>query len=147
MPNDHLGVLTTSAELEEIITFELNVKRAEVLNVELEETPKQFEVQPTYNLTTLTKSDGSGFLIRLALEATLPTGHLRCEVGSLYKLNSRLGFELTSLDLIEYANEVAVMTLLPFLRQHVADLSQRALGFPLIMPIMSRGSLIFNLNQ
>lgn len=131
----------------EIVAFELSVKRIELLSSEPIEIPKQFQVQPNYNLTTLTRPDGTGFLIRLAVEVSVPTGQLRCEVGAAYKLARKLDFEITPNALIEYSNEVAVMTLLPFLRQHVADLSQRAFGFPLIMPILHRGALNFKLEE
>lgn len=142
--NSNLETLVSVSELTEVIAFELSVKRIELISSEPIEIPKQFQVQPNYHLTTLTRPDGTGFLIRLAVEVSIPVGQLRCEVGAAYKLNTNLDFELTPKVLIEYSNEVAVMTLLPFLRQHVADLSQRALGFPLLMPIMARGALRFN---
>jgi hypothetical protein len=144
--SENLKLLVASAELAEVVAFELSAKRAELLSNDPVEVPQQIEVQPSYNLTTMVKSDGMGFLIRLAVEVSLPTGQIRCEVGAAYTLKEKLGFDLSPNDLIEYSNEVAVMTLLPFVRQHIADLSQRALGFPLIMPIMQRGALNFSLN-
>jgi hypothetical protein len=146
MPTKTLETLVTAAELVEIVAFELSVKRAELISNEPIIVPEQVQVQPSYNLTTLTKPDASGFLIRLAVEVHLPTGEIRCEVGAAYNLKTQLDFELSAPVLIEYANEVAVMTLLPYVRQHIADLSQRALGFPLLMPVMPRGTLQFNQN-
>lgn len=142
----HLEALVSSAELVQIVAFELSVRRAELFSNGPIDIPDQVQVQPNYNLTTLLESDGSGFMIRLAVEVALQVGEMRCEVGAAYKLNTPLDFDLSPQDLIEYSNEVAVMTLFPFLRQHIADLSQRAFGFPLFMPIMARGTLNFSLN-
>lgn len=147
MHSKNLEALVGAAELVEVIAFELSVKRSEIEPPSSAENPTQIQVQPTYNLATMSKQDNSGFLIKLAVEVNLPVGVLRCEVGAAYVLKADLGFPLDADLLIEYSNEVAVMTLLPFVRQHIADLSQRALGFPLLMPIMARGTLHFSLNE
>ncbi len=147
MPSKNLETLVGAAELVEVIAFELSVKRSEIESPASAENPTQIQVQPTYNLATMSKQDNSGFLIKLAVEVNLPVGILRCEVGAAYVIKTKLGFALDADLLIEYSNEVAVMTLLPFVRQHIADLSQRALGFPLLMPIMARGTLHFSLNE
>ena len=143
MPSKNLEALVKVAELTEIITFELSVKRVEIPKTEPKNPPKQVPVRPNYSLTTATLPDGSGFLIRLAVTIELPIGQISCDLGAAYKLKSGLDFTLDSSTLIEYSNEVAVMTLLPFVRQSVADLSQRSWGFPLLMPVMPRGALQF----
>lgn len=143
MPSKNLEALVLVAELTEIVTFELSVKRIEVLKTEPSNPSEQVPVRPNYNLTTATLPHDSGFLIRLAVTIDLPIGQISCDVGATYKLKSELDFALDALILIEYSNEVAVMTLLPFVRQYMADLSQRSWGFPLLMPVMPRGALQF----
>lgn len=142
MLSETLELFIKNVELVEIVAFELSAKRRDT--VENPQVPSQVQVQPNYNLQTASKLDGSGFLIRLAVDLELPTGIIRCEVGAAYKIKELSNLTLSEEILIAFSNEVAVMTLIPYLRQHIADMSQRVLGFPLLMPIMVRGALVFN---
>ncbi len=45
--------------------------------------------------------------------------------------------------LLDFANNVGVMALIPYLRQAIADLSQRVIGEVVLMPIIPRGDLNF----
>ena len=147
MHSENLNALVKSAQLVEIITFELNAKRSKGTSSLSEGVPLQIEVQPQYNLEIGAKPDNLGFIVKLSLQLELPHGTIRCEVGATYSLKNPIDFPLDTSALIEYSNEVAVMTLLPFMRQHIADLSQRVLGFPLLMPILLRGVVHFDLEQ
>lgn len=42
-----------------------------------------------------------------------------------------------------FANKVAIMTMVPYVRQAVADLSARVLGDPVLMPMHRQGDLTF----
>lgn len=142
MPSENLAKLVKGATLAEIAVLELRAKKAE--SADGEKIPKQVKVKPNYTLETAVKEDNLGFLIAITTDIDLPSGSIYCQIGATYKVKGEEGLSLQSEDLLEYANEVGVMTLLPFIRQNVADLSQRVLGFPLLMPIMPRGALYFS---
>lgn len=44
---------------------------------------------------------------------------------------------------LEYANHVGFMTAAPYIRQAIADLGQRVLNQPLVMPIIRCGDIWF----
>ncbi|MEV8268611.1 hypothetical protein [Microbacterium sp. NPDC076911] len=46
-----------------------------------------------------------------------------------------------------FANEVAVMTLLPYARQAVSDMSTRVFGKPIFMLTIDRGEVGFDLDE
>lgn len=46
---------------------------------------------------------------------------------------------------LDYSNDVAVVALLPYLRQAIADLTQRVFGSPLLMPALQRGAVTFSM--
>jgi len=145
MSTEVLAQLASRAKLLEIVVFELRAKKNH--GVAEEKVPELVQVRPAYNLETASKDDNSGFLITLSIKLDLPAGSIYCEIGAAYDFKEPIDFALSADALVEYSNEVAVMTLLPFLRQNIADISQRVLGFPLLMPIMPRGSLSFTLNE
>lgn len=47
----------------------------------------------------------------------------------------------------EFVNNVAIMHILPYARQSIADLTQRVFSAPLLMPIMQRGELQFQVGM
>ncbi|ACZ31928.1 hypothetical protein Xcel_2921 [Xylanimonas cellulosilytica DSM 15894] len=51
--------------------------------------------------------------------------------------------ELTESLLFEFVNDVGIMVLIPYLRQAIADVTQRVFGSPLVMPVMQRGAIRF----
>lgn len=48
---------------------------------------------------------------------------------------------------IDFANDVAILAILPFTRQAIADITARVFGAALLMPIIQRGQLVFGLSD
>lgn len=143
--SDALRALVVQSELIEVLLFELSAKRIE--DFEGSKVSERIEVTPIYNLITASTDDQMGFQLRITTKLTLDVGEISCDIASRYKLKEKIQEELDNELLVEYANEVALMTLIPFIRQHIADISQRVLGFPLLMPVMQRGQIKFAPNK
>lgn len=132
--------LVESTSLLAINVFQLAASR------HLDVAPAEdFEVDPRYTITTDFRDDGSGFRVRLVTEIDTPLGPIMCGVLAEYEHQSvRLGPE-SSEAFSEYVNGVALMHIIPFVRQSIADLTLRVFGSPLLMPILQRGQMQFNL--
>ncbi|MFK5257429.1 hypothetical protein [Propionibacterium freudenreichii] len=46
--------------------------------------------------------------------------------------------------LVEFANEVAIPMLVPYLREEITSLSSKVFGTGLLLPILTRGMLVFD---
>ena len=139
--DDLLSLLLKTVELKEFVTFELFAKRNE--GFEGTFSNETVEIKPTYTLKTGVLKDASGIIIRLSVEFELPIGKVLCDIGVTFSSNSPVEIAPSDLILIEFANEIAVMMLIPFVRQSIVDLSQKTFGIPLLMPLIRKGSLQF----
>lgn len=131
------------AELTEITFEEISGKRTSRRGAGGDD---QIEVEPEYSLNVESREESPGFRIRLGIFVPLEIGEVRVTTVAYYDAEGFDG-ELTLPLLIEYANEVAVMSMLPYLRHAIADLTQRIFGPPLVMPIVRRGELSFSVDD
>lgn len=83
------------------------------------------------------------FRLQLRCEIELPTGVAVIEPVATYRLPTDDADLLTPNVITEYANEVGVMALIPYLRHALADITLRVLEEPLLMPVLPRGALHF----
>lgn len=132
--------LNAIAELVNVEFEELHARRTGRRDPD-EDTP--INVAPEYTLNVETRDDGPGFRISLRIFVQLGIGEVRVAAVAHYDAEGFAG-ELTPPLLVEYANEVAIMTLLPYLRHAISDLTQRVFGPPLLMPIVRRGEVTFD---
>lgn len=103
------------------------------------------EIDPDYALGITLRDDSEGFRVRLETSISVPGGRIRCVVYAEYELDdARIGEESTDA-MGDFINGVALMHLLPYVRQAISDLSMRVFNSPLLMPIMKRGDLGFSL--
>jgi len=78
---------------------------------------------------------------RLRLEITLAIG--RVVVDAAMEYEAAEPFELSQEIAYEFANEVAIMALLPYMREAVASATQRVFGEAMLLPILPRGAISF----
>lgn len=138
--SDELMALVHNVKLNSVEYLELTARR------ELDISPLQegrVDVEPTYTLGTMVADNRESFLLRVKVEFSSEVGHFTAEVAAEYVVTSSDRIELPNALLTDFANEVGIMVLLPYLRQAIADLTQRVFGQPLLMPIMQRGELFF----
>lgn len=141
--------LVPAAELTDLSYYDLRASRVASLRENSAGTVggEDVEIEPSYGLAldrNPEEGDRFRFRIRLRIELRPPGGEIVAEAGAEYVVNETMvTSELTPNLLVEYANQVGVMTLLPYLRQAIADLTQRVFGAALLMPVLPRGSVTF----
>ncbi|UIP57674.1 hypothetical protein DSM26151_05390 [Agromyces marinus] len=94
---------------------------------------------------TNARDDESGFRIILETRISAQPGNIGCTVQAEYGLEALRANEVPADAMEEFINNVALMSLLPFVRQAIADITLRVFEAPLMMPIIKRGDLSFGL--
>ena len=134
------GLLAASALLD-ISVLELGAVRLPDIPEDIEQ---QGPIEPNYQLTTQARADNAGFRVSIATAIDTPVGHIRAEVAGEYELDAVLATDITAGVMLEFVNEVAIMTLIPYIRQSIADITLRVFGSALMMPMLQRGELSFS---
>jgi hypothetical protein len=138
-PSADLIALAPHATLDDVSFVELTSRR----NVDAVATNGAGS-EPQYGLQAAIADDLHRFRLILRIDIEAPQGEIGVAVMANYTVDHAAP-SLTMRLVIEYANELGVMTLLPFLRQAIADLTQRVFGGTLLMPILPRGAVQFEL--
>lgn len=132
--------LVEAAQLLSIETVALSAERH--VGVESDE---EFEIEPEYELSITLRDDFGGFRAQLSTAISVPIGEIRCVIYAEYVLdNARIGVESTEA-MSDFINGVALMHILPFTRQAISDVTMRVFNNPLLMPLIKRGELGFEL--
>jgi len=97
------------------------------------------EVSPAYGLKL--RHEGREIGTRVSITLDEVAWKIVVDAAVDYTLDEDV--QVTEGGLLDFANNVGVMALLPYLRQAIADLSQRVLGEVIMMPVIARGSLVF----
>ena len=105
------------------------------------------DVAPSYLLDTSTSEDGAGFRVRIRTEIDVAFGHIVVDLGAIYELNSLSALDISPETLIDFVNGISIMTLVPYNRQAIADITQRVFGASLTMPMIKRGELEFHISD
>lgn len=144
MSDDGIDVhaLLASAELIGISTVELSARRRQTDVVDAEST-----VDPDYSLLVDARSDLTGFRVVLQTAITASIGEIQCDVQAEYLIGALKMDQIPRDVLQEFINNVALMTVLPFVRQGIADITLRVFEAPLLMPIIQRGEITFPLGD
>lgn len=87
----------------------------------------------------------SEFGIRLTGTADFPQGQATVSVAGEYEAED--GFVVDERSVRHFANEVGVMTVLPFLREGVATITAKVFGSPVHLPIIPRGEITIDLES
>ncbi|WP_447943431.1 hypothetical protein [Microbacterium aurum] len=83
------------------------------------------------------------FGIRLNARLRNPSGEASVSVSGEYALAD--GFEPSKRDVLLFANEVAVMTIFPYLREALSDATNRVFREPVLLPVAPRGAIAFDI--
>jgi hypothetical protein len=146
MPDSGISLeqLVEGAEIEEISFFEISAIRNDSPT---EASGGDDDVFPSYQLDTGTKDDGAGFRVRIRTEIDVALGRIVTDLAVTYLTPSLDANEVGPGTLLDFVNNVSVMTLVPYNRQAIADISQRIFGATLTMPMIKRGELEFHLSD
>ena len=88
-----------------------------------------------------TRQEGNQLGVRLEFEIDI--GPCRIELHVAAEYVSEHPFTATEAACIEFANEVGIMTIYPYVREAVSDLTARTIGDSLLLPILARGAMSF----
>jgi len=130
-------------QLGSISYFEISALRNDLINVIDPTEDGSVTITPQYTLQTAHRDDDRGFRVRIRSDIETSVGTIKVDVAADYVLTNLHAAEISPGLMIEFVNEVAVMVLLPYLRQSIADVSQRVFGASLTMPIYKRGEVSF----
>lgn len=100
------------------------------------------EVQLSTETAVRVSDQGFDYRCRMTVEAE--EVRLFVDGAALYRTDHPVNLQQAVLE--SFGDKVAIMTLIPYLRQAVADLALR-LGFNVTLPIMQRGTITFALQN
>lgn len=101
--------------------------------------------EPSYRLQVTGRDDDKAFRVGLRTEILTGMGSIVSEIEAEYQLDTLTYSGITEQTRIDFANDVAIMAILPYTRQAIADITARVFGAALLMPIVKRGQLVFSL--
>jgi hypothetical protein len=126
-----------NSELDSIEFYEVSASRNE-LAPEREQSGKlTIEVQQRFG--------DSDFGVRLNAKVVLPIGEASARVAGEYVLLNEITPTRRTLQL--FANEVGVMTVLPYLREAIATITTKVFGSPVHLPLAERGEIVLDLDE
>lgn len=133
--------LVENASLLSIEVFKLSAERKPDDHAGADEV----EVDPRYSIGADFSDDEQRFRIRFLTSIKTPLGDIDCGVYAEYGLPGLVLGPESSGAVTEFVNNVAIMHMLPYVRQTIADVTQRVFNAPLLMPMVQRGQLTFEL--
>lgn len=104
----------------------------------------EYEVKPEFTLEVGRGEENDKFRIRIRTDIDAEPGVITVDAAAEYTLDGLKLSEVTGPLMLEFVNRVAVLALIPFLRQGVADMTLRVFGTPLTMPMYRAGDLAFS---
>ena len=105
------------------------------------------QAEPIWALGIDNRTDNMGFRIRLRVELDFGNGSVQAEVAAAYSTRTVESTQIALPAMEEFVNGVAVMHLLPFLRQAVSDLTGRVFNAAITLPLLQRGQLTFEIER
>ena len=140
-----IHALVEATSLETVSFLELSAKRADDQashNALFKE--ESYDIEPEFTLEFAKDPDERKFRVRIKTQIQSEPGKIVVDAAAEYAVEE-LDIGLISEDLLlEFANKVAIFAIIPYLRQGVADMTQRVFGVPLTMPMYRRGELEFS---
>lgn len=133
------AVIANSA-LRSIDHHELSARRTDAASPEGEVTTDgklNIEVQQRF-------AEGE-FGVRLRAHVVLPIGEATAVVAGEYELQNKFVPRRAAVQM--FMNEVAIMTVLPYVREAIASITTRVLGAPVYMPIVERGDITVDVDE
>lgn len=132
------------AELANVTHFELSAVREKAADPTGPAEPDGAELQVSQEMNYSARDDGQAFRVWLRSTVVAPgRGTVVVGVDGEWTYESGDPDAISEPVMLEFINNVAVMVLLPFIRETVADLSRRVFGTGLLLRTWQRGEIIF----
>lgn len=136
-PSDELRGLVAVAQLVRLGITQIKAERGDRPTAPLD---------PTFHLEVSRADDEPKFRIKLKVDLAVEAGTLLAEASAEYEVPEE-GPAPDEVLIVEYANHVAIMALVPFLRSALADTALRVFEQPILMPIYQRGDIWFDIGD
>lgn len=127
--------LVVHAHLKSIDYYEVSARRFE--------SESDADQSGNVSIDLAVRADESEFGIRLTGTAEFPLGQATVSVAGEYEVED--GFVIDERTVRHFANEVGVMTVLPYLREGVATITAKVFDSPVQLPIIPRGEITIDL--
>lgn len=139
-----IHALVAASQLEAISFLELSARRAN------EEAPhdqvleeESYDVDPEFTLEIGRGQNGDRFRIRIRTEIEATPGAITVDAAAEYALADLSLSDIPNEVMLDFVNRVAIFAVIPYLRQGIADMTQRVFGTPITMPMYRAGELFF----
>lgn len=142
MPDPGLVTLVGAASLREVSFVELSARRNDIKS-------DGVQVFPSWSLGVKVQDEDEPHWLKIALRVEIDSepGTIRAEAGASYEVSAEGAEALADQKtVVDFGNQVAVMTLIPYLRYGIADITMRIFGAPMLMPVIERGTLHFDVD-
>lgn len=131
-----LQELVEHSHLKSIDYYEVSARRFE--------SDSPAEQSGNVSIDLAVRSEEQEFGVRLTGTADFPLGQATVSVAGEYEVDD--GFVVDERTVRHFANEVGVMTVLPYLREGVATITAKVFGAPVHLPIIPRGEITIDLD-
>lgn len=136
--------LLNAVTLEAVSFFEMTCSRAnDLASFDQLAEVNEFEVAPEMGLQLARDAKNNRLRIRVRLAVDAEPGAAVVDAGAEYTVSGVSVSDLPEPTVLEFANKVGAFTLIPYLRQGLADMTSRVWGSPLLMPIFKQGEIDF----
>jgi len=125
--------IIAGSQLRAIDFYEVSARRYDA------DATEEVPDEGTLSVEVQYRADDDGFGVRLRGTLNLPHGQAEALVAGEYDMPRDLQPRGRALQL--FVNEVAVMTLYPYLREAVASITSKVFGQPFHLPLTERGDL------
>lgn len=125
--------LIPAARLTSMDTYELSARRAadEPAAADLESGSIEVDVA--------SHIEEAAFGFRITATITMPIGEVIASVAGEYEIAN--GVTPTRRTVQQFGNEVAIMSIYPYVREAVSSITAKVFGEPLLMPVVERGQI------
>lgn len=127
----------SNSELRSVEFFEVSASRSVI--------QPDFQGPGSITVEAQQRIGDTGFGIKLSAKLTLPHGEAKVTVVGEYSLNEGFTPERKAVQL--FANEVAIMTVLPYLREGIATVTTKVFGSPVFFPLLQRGEISLDVDD
>ncbi len=129
----------SASRLRSIEYYEISARRYED-NLEPDE-----RMDGHVNIDVMQRVTETGFGIRLNARVIVPQGEASASVAAEYDLDEEVSPKSRTLQL--FANEVAVMSIFPYVREAISTCTARVFGRPLNLPVVERGEITMDVDD
>lgn len=141
---DQVYRIVQSSNLIDVEYYELSARSLNAMPPPEPRVEDDGKYDLNFGLKVAQDTEHETFIIRLRADVHTSSGACVVDLGAVYQLDE--SESLSDALLVEFANNVGAMALLPYVRERVQTLTAH-LKHPIILPTVQRGELRFDLEN